>query len=157
MPNSRVHLLAGGVVFAGLHCIIKQTSLMAGFSWPLHCFLLGITLLGSIFPDIDVASNMQKTFYKSMIFILPASFFINRRGFFVLLFLCGLFQVLRHRGITHNPLFLLVVPLAIGGLVTLQQPCHTKEIMTACIFLSAGALSHVGLDRFKTYLLYRKR
>ena len=157
MPNSRVHLLAGGVVFAGLHCIMKQTGLMAGFSWPLQGFLLGITLLGSIFPDIDVASNMQKTFYKSMIFILPASFFINRRAFFVLLFLCGLFQVLRHRGITHNPLFLLLTPFVIGGLVALQQPNHARELLTACIFLSAGALSHVALDRFKTYLLYRKR
>ncbi|MBM3892852.1 metal-dependent hydrolase [Candidatus Dependentiae bacterium] len=157
MPNSRVHLLAGGIVFAGLYCIMKQTSLMTGFGLPQHTFLLGVTLLGSIFPDIDVASNMQKTFYKSMIFILPISFIINRRAFFVLLFLCGLFQVLRHRGITHNPVFLIVTPLAIAGLVAHQQPGHMNELLTSCIFLSTGALSHVGLDRFKTYLLYRKR
>ncbi len=157
MPNSRVHLLAGGAVYAGLYSIMKHIGHMDSFSWPIQGFLCGLTLLGSIFPDIDVASNMQKTFYKSMVFILPLSFFLNRRCFFVLLFLCGLFQVLRHRGITHNPLFLIVAPFSLGLGIALQQPHHLSVLLTSCIFLSAGALSHVALDRFKTYLLYRKR
>ncbi len=157
MPSSRVHLLAGGALFAGLYYIMKQTTFIHEFSWPMQAFLCGLTLLGSIFPDIDIASNMQKTFYKSMIFVLPIAFFVNRRCFVVLLFLCGLFQVLQHRGITHNPLFLLLCPPAVGLALAYQQPSHLVQIVTACIFLSLGALSHVALDRLKTRFLYRKR
>jgi membrane-bound metal-dependent hydrolase YbcI (DUF457 family) len=157
MPSSRVHLLAGAALFAGAYYGMKKIGLIDHFSWPMQAFLCGITLLGSIFPDIDIASNMQKTFYKSMIVILPVAFFLNRRCFILLVALSGLLQILRHRGITHNPAFLIIFPPAIGLALAFQQPAQTTQIVTACILLSLGALSHVVLDRLKTSFLYTKR
>jgi membrane-bound metal-dependent hydrolase YbcI (DUF457 family) len=156
MPSSRVHVLAGATLFVPLYALITCTNITLPFSLPERLFLLGLTLTGAIFPDIDIKSNMQNTFYKSLLFILPVALFVNRSLFIGLLAIAATLKVIKHRGITHNPLFLLAAPAAITIGCIYRSPEHATFLMISCLCFTCGALSHIILDRTKTYFLYKK-
>lgn len=142
-------------MFLLLRTLMKHQAPIAAGDWAVQSLWLGLSLMGSIFPDIDVNSNMQQTFYKSMIIALPLAFLINRRLCWGLAAICGLLKLLKHRGITHNPWFLFLAPGALAVLIAYRYPGQQAPVVTGCIFFATGALSHVFLDRAKTYFLYK--
>ena len=156
MPSSRVHVLAGAALFVVLYSIILRVTINDPLSWVSHVFLFGLTLTGSIFPDIDIKSNMQNTFYKCMLFVLPVALYANQRMFFALLAMCVALKILKHRGITHNPFFLIAAPAAACAICVYRAPAYSTLFVASCICFAAGALSHVILDRTRTYFLYKK-
>jgi len=156
MPNYKTHLVGGAVSFV---LVYKLAALCA----PSHQISiipavggLGLTLLGSIFPDIDIPSRMQTLFYQVMALVLLVTLLFQ----FWKLFLsaCALSCIiflLRHRTITHRPWFLLLFPLAILGyfLKISSVSLHLGLFLYSCFVI--GALSHILLD-FGIKKLFRR-
>jgi len=146
MPNYRTHLVGGVVSFAIVYKLagycspdpINYLSIIGG---------LGLALLGSIFPDIDIPSRMQTIFYRSMILVLISALVFKLWKLFlgasalscVLLFI-------KHRTLTHHALFLILFPLVMLFVITSK----TSFSMSLSLFFYAcfvvGALSHILLD-----------
>lgn len=108
MPGYRGHLIGGACAFAlVLLCVTKPYTILNAAEW--LCF----TLLGSLFPDVDIKSKGQKLFYRGV--VVCALIFIMQQWWQALgvLGAMALFpQLCNHRGVFHEPWFLLVVPFA---------------------------------------------
>ena len=150
MPNYKGHLMAGAVTFAATLYTLNH------FGTPMPSVELGglfliVTLIGSIFPDIDTKSKMQKYFYVSSALAFPTLLFSSTLNYiFLIAGLCIAIPCLRHRTITHNPFFILGLPGLMVLYAVLFYP-STQQIALFCyIFFVCGALSHIFLDRLFT-------
>lgn len=151
MPGYRAHLVGGAVAFAlVLLCITKQYTMLNGVEW--LCF----ALLGALFPDVDIKSKGQKLFYRGV--VVCAVIFLVQQQWTALgvLAVAALFpQLCNHRGIFHEPWFLLAVPLISFVYVQCCMPLYASGVMWDGIFFAAGAFSHIFLDRgFKGILRF---
>lgn len=114
MPNYKSHMVGGFVAFMlALNIIVVQKiSLFQAVEW--LCF----TLLGSLFPDIDIKSKGQKIFYKGLLvlFLLLA---LKKCVYALILlsFISLLPLVVRHRGVCHELWFVIASPLLCGVLL----------------------------------------
>lgn len=152
MPSYRVHLIGGAVTFLLINKLIGPS-----FSPHYYPLFLGSTLLGSIFPDIDVTGKMQKIFFTVALVALPLALFLHNMKFFIgagLLCLALLF--LRHRGLTHRVWFLIGGPLALSLFLSVYNPGFKNIFFSTCIYFSAGALSHILLD-YRIYRLFWRK
>lgn len=156
MPSYKVHLIGGAVVFAMTHHIATTLSFLHDFSSLQLLLVFGVTLIGSLFPDIDVTSRIRQLFYMALIPCLPIAYFFNIRLFFVLSTITLIMLFLRHRGVTHTVWFLAFIPSALAGLYILKNPdfWHFYAFTGFCFF--AGALSHIALDYFVSHIIMRK-
>jgi len=156
MPNYRTHLLGGAVSFVIVYKLagycspepIQNLSIIGG---------LGLALLGSIFPDIDVPSRMQTIFYRSMIVVLITTLIFKLWKLFIgASALSCIILFIRHRTITHQIWFLITFPLALLFLIKNKTSFSLNLLMFfyACFVL--GALSHILLD-FGIKRLFRRR
>lgn len=158
MPGYKTHLVGGVASFAAMSLLLSAT--MARVSSTTFLFYLSCSLLGSIFPDIDVASKMQRLFFIVATGALSCALLTNRTSCFLII---GgsvlLVTLLRHRTITHQVGFLVGMPLffALGAVYLYQLPFNF--VVNSTIFFITGCLSHVLLDRTKTNLkrLFIKR
>jgi len=152
MPSYKYHLLAGVTTYIILVRLTTLAPQCGYFSLKHYAILLGCCLLGSIFPDIDIQSSMQRIFFKSMVVALPVALFINTTLFIGLSIACLATLVLPHRSLTHHPLFLIIFPLILATTVAAKHPQHRLFLFTICIYFIIGALSHrlldVGFARF---------
>ncbi len=146
MPRYKTHLAFGFfsyLVFIYLSFILVH--FCPTFLQIIGCFLCSI--LGSIFPDIDTTSKMQRLFFIfSSLVIFGSIVFRLWFLFFNLSFITVFVTLLKHRTITHNAWVLLglsVLPILLGFL------CCGNLVFD--IFLGAfcfliGAFSHILLD-----------
>lgn len=143
MPGYKGHLFGGVCAFAlVLICVTKPYTLFNGFEW------FTFALLGSLFPDVDVKSKGQKLFYR--IVVVCALFFSIQQWWQALSILgvIALFpQLCNHRGVFHEPWFLLAVPLSCFVVAQCCIPVYASIVFWDCIFFTAGAFSHIYLDR----------
>ncbi len=156
MPSYRVHLIGGAVVFGIIHQVASTLGVMSKHGPIVIIALLGITLIGSLFPDIDVTSRIRQLFYMTLVPCLPLAYFFNPKLFGVLVCITSIMLLLRHRGVTHKPWFLAFVPLSLAGVCILKRP-EAWEVYTLgaiCFFL--GALSHIALDYFVSHIIMKK-
>jgi hypothetical protein len=143
MPNYKGHLLGGCVAFlVAVNVIVAQkVSFFVGAEW------LGFTLLGALFPDIDIKSKGQKIFYKC--FFVVALFLIVNHRFFALslLSLLAFFPLMvPHRGICHRFWFVVGVPAAVVLLCNIFFSHYFMLVFWDAVFFIVGALSHLWLD-----------
>lgn len=146
MPSYKVHLIGG----AATYLVVSQLSIvfpfLQNFSFPEHLVFLGVTLVGSIFPDIDIASKMQNTFFKVMPAVLPLALFYSTTLFVGLGLTCISVLLIRHRTITHQIWFLTLMPATYAFTTTAFYPGQRLLIFSICTYFSIGALSHRLLD-----------
>ena len=150
MPNYKAHLV-GGVVSFGL--VLWVTSLIPVLAVPLDSLVwaFSLTLLGSIFPDIDIPSKMQRIFLMSSTGGILAALLSHNTRFFSFLAVTVLFvSFLTHRTITHKPLFLAGLGLVPTLAVCYFSQNHTFLAFGLYLYFTVGCLSHILLDRLQT-------
>ena len=109
-----------------------------------------ICLLGAIFPDIDTTSKMRALFLRLCIgvFLILAVLPSQQIMVIPLLPLIAIPLMARHRGIFHNKLFLIGVPLTIA--LVLISTLHSHQpalVIIPTLFFVAGSCSHLILDK----------
>jgi len=155
MPGYKTHLSFGFLVFSSLtYFLITRTI----FVLPFSTILLGalICLLGSIFPDIDTTSKMQRIFYIfSAFFILFSLFTGNIILFLSFSLISVLLLILKHRTITHNFFFLLGISLIfpLFAYILHKNAVYTQNTVIIAISFGIGAFSHIFLDFFVSKIL----
>lgn len=147
MPSYKVHLLGGAATY-GLVTTIVSFIAPASVPWSYQGAMLGFALLGSIFPDIDIASRIQIIFFRIMFVALPLLLFFQYFITFVCMAaLCLSLIIIKHRTLTHRTWFLLLLTSTGVGLVILKHPTYTTLASTAGIQFFVGSISHLILDR----------
>ena len=157
MPTYRIHIIGGLASFGACYQVLQTWAPTLPLTWHHWATFGALAVLGSIFPDIDVKSNMQKIFYGCMVLALPVAYYVNFKAFMILAILSGTFLILRHRGITHQAWFLIAMPLALGGYLVSQHAHQAELIFPGCLFFSVGGLSHILLDRISAHFSRKKR
>ena len=144
MPNYKGHLVGGIVIYALLFfciCATQKPSSMVAIEW------LIATLAGALFPDIDIKSKGQKYFYY-VVFVLFDVLAARQR--FELVTCCSFIfltpMLVRHRGIFHHPLFVIIMPLLLWLFLSTLVPKISHRLLMDTGFFIAGALSHIWLD-----------
>lgn len=145
MPGYKGHI-AGAVVAFSLMLLVVTHYYQVSFLTSLQWFL--ITVAGALFPDVDIKSKGQGIFYRILFLILLFLYIRGQWRLGAALGVIGMIPLLvRHRGLFHKPLFIIVLA---GGLVFFGSswwPCYTALFtFNACFFIT-GALSHIFLDR----------
>jgi hypothetical protein len=144
MPGYQGHLLGGAVAFGVarflLIPVLKDIS-------SIDAIYLTLTLLGSLFPDVDIKSKGQKIFY-SIAFVV-ASIAIAKQIWSCLSWLgiiCFIPLALPHRGPMHNPYVLIATPWILSYSVQKIFPSISKISPLFHFFFIIGAVSHLLLD-----------
>jgi membrane-bound metal-dependent hydrolase YbcI (DUF457 family) len=153
MPNYKGHLVGGFAAYALFLFFfigIAKPSLFVAGEW------LIFTLAGALFPDIDIKSKGQKYFYFSvfLFFIVLASY-----QHFEMVTCCSFIamvpMLVRHRGVFHSPLFVIITPLIIWMIVSSINPAKTDHFFLDSFFFIIGALSHIWLDLGTSQMMRR--
>lgn len=151
MPSYKVHLLAGGVTFLVFLELTRRTLVTIKPEY-IALFVVA-SAIGSLFPDIDINSKIQRWFYIfSPIFLLVLIFTKSWNAFFLVAGACLLIPTLTHRTMTHHPLFVTGIPGLVALYLTHQQNFDFTLTFATYLFFSAAALSHIVLDRTMTTL-----
>ena len=155
MPNYKTHLVGGLVTFLCIVPATTSTSLLTSPS-PEELFVyLCVCLLGSIFPDIDVKSKMQRLFYGAATLAIVLTLLSQAWTlFFIISFCAVIVAMLRHRTITHQIWFLIAIPGIIALYLSHLKSIDFNLIASIYLFFVGGALSHVILD--KTLTAFKK-
>ncbi len=145
MPGYKAHIVGGVMTFAAISFVLNnylQPLPVVAFQW------LGATILGALFPDVDIKSKGQGIFYKGMLVCLVLLLWKRQAYLFVIMSFLALVPVLvRHRGLFHQVWFVIIMPLGIAFLVGQSFPVHSIALLQTASFFCAGALSHLILDR----------
>ncbi len=147
MPSYKVHIMGGAVTYLLVYKLSEAFSLLPQFPPMYQMLFLGITLLGSIFPDIDIKSKMQRLFFISALITLPLLLYFGQIDLFIYAgLLCILPIILRHRTITHRAWFLICAPASCAIILSAHNQSLSSIIFSSCTYFSMGALSHIVLD-----------
>lgn len=144
MSGYRGHLIGGIVTFVIMrHGILPLTSHQV----PHDLACIALTLLGALFPDVDIKSKGQQIFYTLALGVAALAFFERAWSSLAWLGLMCFFPLaVAHRGPMHNPYVLIATPWIIArGLEGLFPNVHKLSPMFHVFFI-AGALSHLVLD-----------
>lgn len=144
MPQYKVHIAGAALLFvASVFLLSLQHS---SVSVLLECLLC--TLLGGLFPDIDIKSKGQKIFYYlfgavSIWLLLTGALYTV-----ALLSILALFPILaRHRGIFHNFCFVGLLVGAVVVFLSAAYPPYKFFFIRDGAFFLLGVFSHLVLDR----------
>lgn len=146
MPGYKVHIVGGVATFIGLMMLCSR------YGTPIAPFItlqwLAATVLGALFPDVDIKSKGQGIFYKGMLLFLLFLFWTKQFHLFVIMSFLALVPLLvRHRGMFHRPWFVVVLPLSVAFITGVAFPVYGASFFYNACFFSAGALSHIMLDK----------
>jgi membrane-bound metal-dependent hydrolase YbcI (DUF457 family) len=153
MPNYKGHLVGGVALYA---LLLFGFVRIANLSLPMAAEWLFFILAGALFPDIDIKSKGQKYFYwaAALLFVVFAA---QQR--FEMLTCCSFIimtpMLVRHRGVFHNPLFVIAVPLITWGVISSIKPANSYRFFLDMLFFIAGALSHIWLDLGTSQMMRR--
>lgn len=146
MPKYKAHLIFG--TFSFLVCVYLSFILIHFCPTILQiigCFLCA--LLGSIFPDIDTTSKMQRIFFLfSSISLLSSIIFRFWFLFFNLSFVTLIVMLLKHRTLTHNIWFILVLSILLAFMSMFFGGFLGLDLALGSFSFLIGAISHILLD-----------
>ncbi|MEI7580781.1 MAG: metal-dependent hydrolase [bacterium] len=147
MSGYKTHYMVAAGCGATLLLIMHQEAhILSLFSIQNFLCILS-SLLGGLFPDIDIKSKGQQLLYALIIPLLIAALLAKKIVFSVLLGALGVLSpLLPHRGITHELWFVLTAPLLGPLLVSLYCPEYTEYARSLYLFFIVGAVSHLVLD-----------
>jgi membrane-bound metal-dependent hydrolase YbcI (DUF457 family) len=113
--------------------------------------------MGSLFPDIDTYSKMQKIFWLGLIGFIPLALITNHQPlFWCLSATCLVLLIIQHRTLTHRIWFIFAFPFIITSFAIYKQLLPLPQIISACIFFIAGGLNHRLLD-FGFYRFFSRK
>lgn len=148
MPGYRTHLFTG--FWSALILTWLLIRYIPGISWTTETIFLCIFagLLGSIFPDIDINSKMQRLFYITTLIVCFASVLTGYWKVFCALGAAAVIvPFLYHRTTTHNYKFIIIIPMIIPLYISYHKHFLANESFLIYFFFVIGALSHIILDR----------
>jgi membrane-bound metal-dependent hydrolase YbcI (DUF457 family) len=143
MPNYKGHLAGGAATFLLLVLASQKqyTHVLTLTQW----FIF--TLLGCLFPDVDIHSKGRKIFFRILIVAFIYALFLEEYITCIYIILMALLPLcVKHRGLFHNIWFIIfcsAMPI-IYAQVTKTQ--YTYLTTWDAIFFGAGAFSHLLLD-----------
>jgi hypothetical protein len=145
MPGYKIHVFGGIVTFVVLYYI---TTFIIGIYWaPLWTiFFFGATILGSLIPDIDITSKIQRLFYFCIVGIFL--FLLLTHQLQLLYYIAGLaifVGLVRHRTIFHHPVFIPLIALPTIYNMS-SKTASSSLIFISSLFFIAGFWSHLLLD-----------
>lgn len=143
MPNYKKHLLGGLVTYAGvLYAMSKHNpSPLIAAQWLVCC------LIGSLFPDIDTKSKIQKILYIALLVIFITLCIQNKIKLLMIVSILGTLPlIVNHRGLFHNIWFIMLMNLTILVVTTIFSPNNFHFVLHNIIFFIAGTISHLWLD-----------
>lgn len=147
MPNYRGHLKGGFGAFALIVLFAMphyRPSAVTMLEWLLFA------IAGSLFPDVDIKSKGQKYFYHIILILFLLLILNQQYQHLAIISIISLMPLLvKHRGIFHTIWFVMLVPLAVWYISTLQWPLLKDALWLDTVFFIAGALSHLFLDKGK--------
>ena len=146
MPGYKAHIAVGLSSCLVMLYVIKSLTIMCPtFLQIIGC--LAVAVLGSIFPDIDTTSKMQRLFFIfSSLAILASIFFQAWFFFFNLSFITVVVTLLKHRTLTHSAWFIFTLSLLSVFLSSFlfHEISYTSVLIALCFAI--GACSHIILD-----------
>lgn len=142
MPNYKGHLVGGVFSFGLLIAIVGyQRPTVQLATW------LACTLLGSLFPDIDTTSKIQKISYTMILCVQLFLLYHHNMGAFTLISLMAMVPVIaNHRGLFHKLWFISALCIVIASGIAWSLPALLSDTLWALLFFFGGVLSHVILD-----------
>jgi len=143
MPNYKGHVAGGIATFFGLVYVAgKQHA---------HVFVLAqwfvFTILGALFPDVDIHSKGRKIFFRVLLAALI--YFVLKQDFqaCILVIAMGLIPFcVRHRGIFHNVWFIAACTAIPVIYAQMYHNAYSYYVRWDALFFGFGALSHLLLD-----------
>jgi hypothetical protein len=146
MPKYKAHLFGGFIIFIIIVAIITKISQIK-LTIPLSFIFLASCLVGSLFPDIDTKSRIQKWIYLPTFLVIIATIITKNWFLLSLLAVIAFIPILaNHRHLTHKLWFVTLVPLTIPLLTLNYNKSLFGTVLTCYLFFVAGALSHIFLD-----------
>jgi membrane-bound metal-dependent hydrolase YbcI (DUF457 family) len=153
MPQYKTHLVGGFFTFLLIFLLFQSTSIFGHHSF----FYLISCLLGSLFPDIDTKSMIQKFLYF-ILFIITIVAVLSKQweiaAFISALSLIPI--IINHRKLTHRIWFVIIAPLSIPIVTFYYNKEIILPIFVSYLFFVAGALSHILLD-FGIFGLFKRK
>jgi hypothetical protein len=144
MPNYKGHLAGGAVFYTIAFLVLTFTykpTIVTSIEWLLF------TLMGALFPDVDIRSKGQKLFYWLLGFIFLYAWWNHHLFVFPILSAIGLVPLLvKHRGIFHRLWFIILLSVGLAFLACQGAPNCYRIIMFDTLFFLVGAISHLWLD-----------
>ena len=147
MPGYRGHLL-GGLALSGGALFGAVFFKLIPYEPKTLLALLCISLLASLFPDVDTDSKGQNLFY-SLLAALDLGLMI--KGLYkwaAILGFCAMLPALgHHRGWTHTWWAMLLIPMPIIVLPMLFYGVEMEKLLPFYLAAVVGYFSHLLLDR----------
>lgn len=146
MPNYQKHLVGGCAVFAVMMYANTKLKILPNLP-SLQLQALAACLIGSLFPDIDTKSKIQKLIYFTIL-IIATNLLMTGQQFWACVLVMGslLPLIASHRGLFHR-LWFVVMCIGIGNLMCyLNQPVWVNNCLSLSVFFIAGVISHLWLD-----------
>lgn len=145
MPGYRGHIVGGAATFCIVALVVSKfypPTLITALQW----FLL--TIVGALFPDVDIKSKGQGIFYRVILLCLILLYLQKNWYLFAATSFMAMLPVLvRHRGLFHNIWFVIVVPFGLAYFMVGSFPQYKTILLLDATFFAAGAVSHIILDR----------
>ena len=142
MPNYKKHLFAGFITYSSLIFILNLNTTIFKLIKLLCC-----CLFGSLFPDIDTKSKIQKIFYFCILILYIFLFLKNQNKLITLFSFITLIPIIvNHRGIFHKSWFVILISITPIIITKLFFPKELSDTILSCLFFICGAISHIALD-----------
>jgi hypothetical protein len=143
MPNYKGHIAGGVVTFFGLVFVTgkQHAHVVTLAQW------FVFTILGALFPDVDIHSKGRKIFFR--ILLASLIYFIFKQDFqacFLILAMGLIPLCVKHRGIFHNTWFIIFCTAIPVLYAQIYHGTYAYFIMWDALFFGCGALSHLFLD-----------
>ncbi len=146
MPKYKAHLSGGFITFFLVVVIANYFNCFRYLSWQQTFTYLTLCLIGSLFPDIDTKSKIQKWIYYPLFLVIIISVLTKNWTLLSFLSIIAIFPMLvNHRGITHRLWFILLAP-AIPLLIFHYNAATFPNAFRGYFFFVMGAVSHILLD-----------
>ncbi|KKP24805.1 MAG: hypothetical protein SZ59_C0001G0123 [candidate division TM6 bacterium GW2011_GWF2_28_16] len=158
MPKYKTHLFAGFLVYIIIFLVFSVLNLATKIPDSYKFLYLGSCLLGSLFPDIDTKSMIQKILYFLLFIALLIAVFMQKWQFCAILGVISLIPIIsNHRGITHRIWFIIFIPFVIPMSIYYYNKNLLEPVFIAYLFFVAGAISHIFLDKSISKLFGKAR
>lgn len=146
MPNYKKHLAGGALVYSAVTYLSIKINLLP-INLAIQTQTLIACLIGSLFPDIDTKSKIQKYIY---FIILITCVYLIILGLeyqaSILAIMSMLPLIVSHRGLFHRMWFIIMCLGLANFLCFLHQNCWFQNCVLVSIFFLIGVISHIWLD-----------
>lgn len=156
MSGYRKHYLVAAGCGATLTLVLHNSGHVTHLFTLSNASFILASILGGLFPDIDIKSKGQQLLYAMLIPFLAAALLAQQILLSILLGALGVLSpLLPHRGITHELWFVIAAPLIGPALIAMYCPEYTDFAAMCYVFFVVGAVSHLVLDFGPLILLQR--